>query len=649
VLRGVATLGLAALGLAIPARAQRPTSGAAAALDSLLQTPISAASRYNQTASEAPASMTIITAEEIQRFGYRTLADVLERTPSFYMTSDRNYTYVGVRGFGRPTDYNNRVLLLVNGYAQNETFYGGGYVDRAFGLNMNAVDHIEIARGPASALYGSSAMFAVINVVTVDGAQFAGGRVFSEFGDHGQAEAAATVGGRLGKASALLAVDWGGSNGTDVYFPVFDSPATNDGIAHALDAERYQSGFLTIARGDVTIQASVAARRKAIPTASWGTRFNARGAGTYDISSELGLAYRRQLQPTLSLSARARVGRYDYHGWYPGEALDEDLNAGLWGGANAQLVWDVAPRHRVSLGADFVPTLEARYVTYTDRRETYNRDFPFTTWGAYVSDEYELTKHLTVVGGVRYDGHSRSQDRLTPRLALIATPDDRTTVKVLWGRAFRTPTVYEREYSDSLFVRSAGLSAEWIRSSEVVLERRLGAASWATLSLFDNHVGDLIDTYVDPATDRAQFRNLGESRARGVELNTRIVFGDVQSAYLALGYTRADAGPGAPRLSNSPGVQAMAGWSRRFAGDGRVSVEGRLEDARRTLAGAETRRAVLLNANIVSPPLWKGLALSARVLNALNQSWAVPGGAEHRQDVIPQRGRSLYAGARVRW
>ena len=135
-------------------------------LDSLLSTKISTAAKYQQTISEAASSVTIITAEDIHRHGYRTLPEALAATRGFYLSYDRNYSFLGARGFSRPSDYNNRILLLVDGNAINESVFGGAPVGTDLGVPMESLERIEIVRGPGSALYGTGAIFAVVNLVT---------------------------------------------------------------------------------------------------------------------------------------------------------------------------------------------------------------------------------------------------------------------------------------------------------------------------------------------------------------------------------------------------------------------------------------------------------------------------------------------------
>jgi len=136
---------------ATPAAGQQ-VPGADRALDSLLNTRISSASKYSQTAAEAPASVTIVTADEIRLHGYTDLEELLESVRAMYITNDHNYAYLGTRGFSRPADYNSRVLLMVDGHTVNEKLWGGAGIGSDFPLNLDAVERIEIVRGPGSVI-----------------------------------------------------------------------------------------------------------------------------------------------------------------------------------------------------------------------------------------------------------------------------------------------------------------------------------------------------------------------------------------------------------------------------------------------------------------------------------------------------------------
>ena len=72
----------------------------AQSLEDLLNTPISAASKYEQTTREAPASVTVITSADIERYGWRTIDEALQTVRGMYVSNDRTYSYLGARGFG---------------------------------------------------------------------------------------------------------------------------------------------------------------------------------------------------------------------------------------------------------------------------------------------------------------------------------------------------------------------------------------------------------------------------------------------------------------------------------------------------------------------------------------------------------------------
>ena len=86
-----------------------------------------APSKSEEKTTEAPGTTTILTSTEIKVGGFRTLDDLLNYVRGFYVSNDRNYTYVGLRGFGSLGGYNSRVLLLVDGHRVNDNVYGQFY------------------------------------------------------------------------------------------------------------------------------------------------------------------------------------------------------------------------------------------------------------------------------------------------------------------------------------------------------------------------------------------------------------------------------------------------------------------------------------------------------------------------------------------
>ena len=183
------------------------------------------ASERLQPVTEAPSSVTIVTAREIARYGYRTLADILRSVRGFYVSDDRNYSYVGVRGFSRPGDYSTRVLVLVNGHRVNDAVYDQAPVGSDLGLDVAMFERVEIIRGPASSLYGTSAFFAVVNIITRNGASLNGVAVDVDAGTLGTGMARVSGGKRLanGVDFALSGTMERSEGDTRLYFPAFDA------------------------------------------------------------------------------------------------------------------------------------------------------------------------------------------------------------------------------------------------------------------------------------------------------------------------------------------------------------------------------------------------------------------------------------------
>jgi iron complex outermembrane receptor protein len=214
-------------------------------LDDLLRVEVQGASRYAQPLADSPASVTVIEQQELQRHGYRNLAEALSSVSGVYVSNDRNYSYLGVRGFSRPGDYNSRILLLTDGARRNDALYDQAHIGNESPIETDWVKRLEFVSGPASAVYGANALFGIVNAVMLDGGDINGARLTADVGSRGAAAwvclraNASTVNTVVFALAAFCA--WRRS-----YFPEFDN-ATHDGWARGLDGEAYQKPMASCA------------------------------------------------------------------------------------------------------------------------------------------------------------------------------------------------------------------------------------------------------------------------------------------------------------------------------------------------------------------------------------------------------------------
>ena len=149
---------VAALAVAVSASAARgandpaPQDLTALPFEQLLSIEVYSASRYVQKASDAPASVTVISAADIRDHGWRTLGAIARSVRGMYVSYDRNYSYLGERGFLRPGDYNTRFLLQVDGNRINDSVYDQAPIGNEFPLDLDLIERIEFVPGPGSSI-----------------------------------------------------------------------------------------------------------------------------------------------------------------------------------------------------------------------------------------------------------------------------------------------------------------------------------------------------------------------------------------------------------------------------------------------------------------------------------------------------------------
>jgi outer membrane receptor for ferrienterochelin and colicins len=636
--------------------AAEPTAGSELAdlsLEELMNVQVVVtASRHEQDVRQAPSSVTIVTANDIRIFGYRTLADALDGVRGFYVSNDRNYSYLGVRGFLRPGDYDSRILLLVNGRRVNDGIYSQALIGTGFILDVDLIDRIEIVRGPSSSLYGTGALFAVVNVITKRGGDVGGAEASAQVASYDTLKGRFTYGRRHESGlEVLISGSLYESDGPTLFFDEFDSPETNNGVTKS-DDDAYRSVFGLLGWGDFTLQAAYAWREKGIPTAPWDTVFNDDRTRTVDEQGLVDLRWEHTFGERLDVMARLFYGWYGYDGDYvwdyaeAGEAPYLVVNYDrardrLWG-SEVQLGMSLGTRHRLTVGAEYEDIFRQDQWDYDE--EVYLDDRRSSTnWGVYAQDEFAAADGLIINAGVRYDHFDTFGGSTNPRLGVIYALGSATTVKLLYGEAFRAPTAYEFYYHDGGITQKPNpeLDPETITTYELVLEQTLGANTRLTAAGFYYTLDDLISLVEDPDDGLFVFTNIDRAESKGVELELEHVWRSGVRALAVYSYQQATDCETGEWLSNSPRHLARLRLrvplldERLWSG-----IELRYTGTRRTVHGDEADGFLVTNLTLLTARLAEGLELSASVYNLFDTTYGYPGSEEHAQEIIDENGRS---------
>ncbi len=616
-------------------------------LETLLDLEVSSASRYTQKTSEAPAAVTVITAEDIRHYGWRTLADLLRSVRGLYPNYDRNYSYLGTRGFARAGDYNTRVLLLVDGYRLNDSVYDQAPLGSEFPLDLDLIERVEYVPGPGSAVYGNSAFFGVINVITKNTLASS----LSLEAASGQTRSGrAGYGARLANdAQLLLHVALSDSAGEDVAFPEF-AALGGASVAHDLDHDNYRRFFAKLAHGPLTWQLGYGRRDKGIPTASFEQLFDAAGSQTIDTHLYTQLSYQGSPAPDWTFNGSLNYGRYDYDGTYlyTPPTLNRDRGRGAWWGGNLQLLHSGLAHHKVLLGLDYRDDMHIAQSNYDDVPYTLYLDDrrDRRSLGLYLQDEWTLTEGWLLNAGLRLDRFTPGESRLNPRLGLIHMLSPSTSAKLLYGTAYRMANAYERYYNAFGNKANPSLGAESITTWEAVLESTPREGLRLLASAYHYEIRNLISQTRDPSDGLLYFANLERAHANGLELELERHWDDGARLRASYALQRAMDGSGA-MLSNSPRHLLKFNYSHPvFAGPWQAGIEAQYTGARKTLAGNRLADYGLVNLSL-RRPLGHNLEVSASIYNLFDHDYADPASAEHKDslfrslDTIPQDGRSL--------
>jgi outer membrane receptor for ferrienterochelin and colicins len=607
------------------------------------------ASRYEQKTTEAPSSVSIITKDEIKKQGHRTLGDILRSVRGFYVTYDRAYNAIGVRGVNRPGDYGGRMLITIDGHRLNDPVYDTAASDTDFLLDVDLIERVEVIRGPGSSLYGNNAFFGVINIITRRGSDLDGAEVSGSVGSFDTYTGRVTFGSKFANGIELLLSGtlYDSAGNRNLYYPEF--AAINNGVAENLDGGWAKSVYARVSWKGLSLEGGYVDRQKTWPTAAYSTEdalviFNDPRFVTTDERAFANLKFEHVFENAWEVKARAYYDRYRFDGQYPYDYFDPlqpvylnvDVAQSQSVGAELQVTKTFFDQHRVTGGAEIRYDFQLDQqnfdldplATYLDSRETAS----FVSF--YVQDEYRVLTNLILNAGLRYDHFSTFGDTVNPRAALIYAPWAATTFKALYGQAFRAPNAYENYYESVSNKRNPNLGPETIRSYELVWEQQWGKHWRTSASLFYNDIDGLIGYQEDPSDSLLFFDNLDSVVAKGGEFEVETHLASGLQGRASYTYTVAEEGATGERLSNSPEHLAKVSlsvpvWKEKVFASAEVQGMSRRLQTR----GGKVGGFVVANATLYSRELLPGLEVSASIYNLFDQRFS--------QDSIEQNGRQF--------
>lgn len=502
-------------------------------LEALLQeSVVTTASRNEERASVAPASMTTVTAEEMRSAGVRSLDEALELLGlGLYVSRPRDYLTavdVGAQGI-LLRDFGRHVLVMLDGVALNSPGTGRISVNEALGVPFDMVDRVEVMLGPGSVSYGSNAMLAVINVVTKHAADLGGVEASAEIGTTLPQDAdgmpTAGSGSRFGLRYRLSAAgakrfrlfgedgevtaggEWLQDLSASYGVTPFSSAAAGNqsflpgqttwgGMAeHALSAP---SGVVTARVGPVRLTANAYHYERTMPLV--GT-FNDPEAKEQQSGVRLDLEHLWEVDSKITLRSRAYGGHasfsersnYGEDFWclpeQPGGCAFEMSARSSWAGIEQQLTgdWNLDGELVTTVGFDAqLRWFDGTPATYRDLLTgALPSDLPVphassseAIGAIFAQQVWRPLSWLSMNGGARVDLEGRFGARASPRVALVFTPRERSVIRLSYSEAFRAPSQYELTELDPTFRLSPDhLEPETVRGFEVEAQQRVGRVS----------------------------------------------------------------------------------------------------------------------------------------------------------------------------
>jgi len=268
-------------------------------------------------------------------------------------------------------------------------------------------------------------------------------------------------------------------------------------------------------------------------------------------------------------------------------------------------------------------------VRYTSARDV--------AYGVFAQQEWNVSSKLTAYLGVRFDDSKRQSPFLSPRVAAVYKPSDQTAYKLMYGRAFRNPSTYERYWEPN-----PQLAAERMNTYEFSAEHTIAKHLNLVGTVFHYRLDGMIEG-VAVSEIVLQYRNVSSSRSTGGEVEIQGQPVDWLHLSAAVTAQRTRYAEPSRLLPNSPA--RLANFTAAFP-----LLRNRLDfssairylSSRQTAYGSSVPGVALADLTLTTRRLHRNFNLQAGVRNLTGKAYGDPVSQEHLLEVMPQAGRSIF-------
>jgi len=503
----------------------------------------------------APAVTSIITSEEIERSGARTIHEILEQIPGLHIYPSNLATMsesISIRGI--KTEHNPQILILVDGEPFNNLLNGNA--GHGFKMPTSIIHRVEVIRGPGSALYGADAFAGVINIITKGYFNIKDqiGIRYGSFNSwEGWVNSNFDIGENLNIGLALSLMSSDGDNGRKI----------------AQDASA--PGSVTLAPGSLSTQYDVAYLHADAHYKDYvfnllleSSKDIGLGAGHLNILDDVGHINRKKiffkvlhtnnswfkdtkiktkLTSSITNLEPNYVPRPRGITWLPSKKATEKFTFvdGMQGNPYAKerqhstsinIIHTGIEKHTVNAEIGYKygklePTQTKNFgkgvtpgvlTDITDNSDAvYMEEQTRSSYYFLLQNQFNVNEHLNITTGVRYDNYDDFGSTVNPRFALVWQQSDDVTLKAMYGRAFRAPSFSELYFQNNpSTLGNKNLKPEVIDTFEVALNYQ--APIHTKLNIFYYKAKDLIDFIVPKLNAIPVAQNAKDQNGYGLEL-----------------------------------------------------------------------------------------------------------------------------------